>query len=43
MILTNPEEIETWLTTPAEEALKLLRPLADGSLKVVATGEREDK
>jgi len=43
VILTNPEEIETWLTTPAEEALKLQRPLADGSLKVVATGEREDK
>ena len=41
-ILTRPEEIETWLTAPPEEALKLQRPLADGTLKIVARGEKED-
>src|SRR4051794_21614887 len=28
--------------TPAEEALRLQRPLADGSLTIVARGERKD-
>ena len=27
---------------PAEQALKLQRPLPDGTLKIVATGEKED-
>ena len=35
-ILTRPEEIETWLMMFSEEALKLQRPLADGTLKIVA-------
>ena len=43
VILTTPEEIETWMTAPAEEALKLQRPLPDGELKIVATGERKDE
>jgi putative SOS response-associated peptidase YedK len=34
--LTKPDEIETWMTAPTEEALKLQRPLPDGSLKIVA-------
>ena len=42
MILTKPEEIETWIKAPPEEALKLQRPLADGKLKIVATGEKTD-
>jgi putative SOS response-associated peptidase YedK len=41
-ILTTPEEIEQWLTAPAEEALKLQRPLPDGSLVIVARGEKQD-
>ena len=41
-ILTTEAEIEQWMTTPAEEALRLQRPLPDGSLKIVATGEKED-
>jgi putative SOS response-associated peptidase YedK len=42
VILTSDDEIERWMTAPAEEALKLQRPLRDGTLKVVARGERED-
>jgi hypothetical protein len=36
MILTTPAEIEAWMTAPAEEALKLQRPLPDGALEIVA-------
>ncbi len=43
VILTNEAEIEQWMTAPAEEALKLQRPLPDGMLKVVASGERKDE
>jgi putative SOS response-associated peptidase YedK len=42
VILTTEVEIETWMTVPAKEALKLQRPLPNGSLKIVATGEKED-
>ena len=41
-ILRTENEIETWLTAPADEALKLQRPLPDQSLKIVMTGEKED-
>jgi putative SOS response-associated peptidase YedK len=39
VILTTPDEIETWMTAPPEEALKLQRPLPNGTLRVVATGK----
>ena len=42
VILTEPEQIETWLTAPVEDALKLQRPLADTSLKVVTKGLKRD-
>jgi putative SOS response-associated peptidase YedK len=42
VILTTEKEIETWMTAPAEEALKLQRPLPDGALRIVAQGEKED-
>lgn len=42
VILTKPDEIETWLTAPTEESLKLQRPLPDGMLTIVAGGEKED-
>jgi putative SOS response-associated peptidase YedK len=42
VILTTEAEIETWMTAPTEEALKLQRPLPDGTLQIVATGERTD-
>ena len=43
VILTTPAEIEAWMTAPAEEALKLQRPLPNDSLKIVATGEKKDQ
>jgi hypothetical protein len=30
------------MAAPAEEALKLQRPLADGALRIVARGQRQD-
>ncbi len=42
VILTTPEEIETWMTAPASDALKLQRPLPDGALLVVARGGKKD-
>lgn len=42
VILTTPDELETWLTAPAAEALALQRPLPDGSLSIVARGEKQD-
>ena len=42
VILTRPEELETWLEAPVEDALRLQRPLADGLLKVVARGAKQD-
>ena len=40
--LTTPDEIETWMTAPTEEAFKLQRPLPDGSLQIVARGSKND-
>jgi hypothetical protein len=41
VIPTTPEEIETWISAPAEGALRLQRPPPDGELKIVATGARK--
>lgn len=38
VILTTPE----WMMAPAEQALKLQRPLPDGVLSIVATADRKD-
>jgi putative SOS response-associated peptidase YedK len=43
VILTSQDEIEQWMTADAPQALKLQRPLPDGALKIVMTGEKEDK
>jgi putative SOS response-associated peptidase YedK len=43
VILTRPEEIETWMTAPAEEALKLQRPLPEGVLEIIARGVKKDE
>jgi putative SOS response-associated peptidase YedK len=42
VILTTPEEIETWMNAGIADALKLQRPLPDGMLKIVARGEKKD-
>lgn len=42
VILTTPEAVETWMNAPADEALKLQRPLPDGTLRTVARGVKED-
>jgi putative SOS response-associated peptidase YedK len=43
LILTTRHEIDLWMTAPAEDALKLQRPLADGALMIVARGEKTDE
>jgi putative SOS response-associated peptidase YedK len=41
-ILTDPDEWDTWLQAPWNEASILQRPLPDGALQVVAKGGRQD-
>jgi putative SOS response-associated peptidase YedK len=40
VILTSTEAFEQWLTLPVTLALQ--KPLPDGALRIVATGEKED-
>jgi putative SOS response-associated peptidase YedK len=42
VILTSGDTLEQWLTLPVKEALALQKPLPDGELRIVATGEKED-
>jgi putative SOS response-associated peptidase YedK len=42
VILTEPDEIEAWMTAPVAEALRLQRPLPDGALMIVVSGLKED-
>jgi putative SOS response-associated peptidase YedK len=42
VILTTSDEVETWMTAPADEALALQRPLPNRSLRIVARGVKED-
>lgn len=43
VILTRPEEFNTWMTAPAEEAMKLQRALPDQSLQIIARGKKRDE
>jgi putative SOS response-associated peptidase YedK len=42
VILTTQQEVDFWLSAPAEEAMKLQRPLPDDALTIVARGTKED-
>jgi putative SOS response-associated peptidase YedK len=42
VILRTHEEVNTWMAAPASEALRLQRPLPNGSLRIVAQGLKED-
>jgi putative SOS response-associated peptidase YedK len=42
VILTTKDDCDLWMSGDWESASKLQRPLPDGSLKIVASGEKED-
>lgn len=42
VILRSTDEIDQWLTAPIAKAIALQRPLPDGTLKIVARGEKKD-
>ena len=42
VILRTSDEVKHWLTAPIADALKLQRPLNDGSLKIIARGQKMD-
>lgn len=42
VFLRTMEEIDIWLTAPADVALQLQKPLPDGTLKIVARGVKQD-
>jgi hypothetical protein len=42
VILTTDDEVDVRLNAPVAVALELQRPLADGKLKIVARGGRQD-
>lgn len=42
VILANDNEIDVWMNASWDEARELVKPLPDGSLTIVARGEKQD-
>lgn len=42
LILTEPYQVEAWLTAPWPEVCELQRPLPDGALTIVGRGQKKD-
>jgi putative SOS response-associated peptidase YedK len=42
VILTEPDELEAWMTAPWGVAKELQRPLPDGMLRIVARGKSDE-
>jgi putative SOS response-associated peptidase YedK len=42
VVLTESQDLETWLAAPWPEASRLQRPLPDGALRIVARGAKLD-
>ena len=43
VILATKDECDLWMSADWDKALRLQRPLPDGALKIVASGEKEDQ
>jgi putative SOS response-associated peptidase YedK len=42
VLLTTPDEMDTWMEVPWEVARELQRPLPDSAMQIVAKGKRQD-
>lgn len=42
MLLTTPDEMDTWLEAPWEIARELQRPLPDSAMLIVSKSNRQD-
>lgn len=42
VILTTDVDLVVWVNAPAQVAMELQRPVAEGLLEIVATGARQD-
>jgi putative SOS response-associated peptidase YedK len=42
VILTEPDELQIWMNAPWSDAKAIQRPLPDGVLKIVASGQKQD-
>jgi putative SOS response-associated peptidase YedK len=43
VLLTTEQEFDSWLDAPVNEAIALQKPLPNGLLRMVATGEKSDQ